>query len=768
VRDPAVPLSETKIDKPIEEPTLNGTQLAALYRKYTGRRVIVAAAAVAAEFSFVQDASPEDPLTYGQAAELLKKAASVENFVFVPDEKTPNLDILNVAARPSGTGYDVLNENDPLPEGDAVVTYVMTFKHIKPEVAAQAFTQIVGAFGTYGSIAPLNGSVVITENTSLIRRLIKLKAEIDTETEVRTRFIHVKYSDVTELAATLNDLLNAQQQAQKSAAVQRAAAPAAPTAPTAPVTPGGAPVQNTAVVTGGASTSIDIPVQIIPEPRTNRVFAMGRPVDLLIVEGLIREFDIETSEKTFLRRKLKFVTVSDFLPIAENALNRAFTSTGEGTAGSAAGGAARGNTRPNSSTTPGAGSNTRSSGSGRNSNSGSNSFAGGTSSFGNSGNSSGSGGSGSGSALGNPNANTAPESRLVGRTLLVADNITNSIVVQGAPSGLEIISRLLDQIDVKADQVMISTVIGQLELTDTKSLGLEYLNLGGDVLGRGGAALGPILPLDRVTPFTPGTLGALGGLQLYGKIGDNFHIYMNALQRTNKFTVLARPSIYTANNQKGVISTGQRISIPTANNTYGVGASGTVSTQYQYQDVVLKLEVIPLINSEKEITLQIALVDDEVQAVVSAVAAAQSSNNGTPVPPTITTREILTTVTIPNNETIVLGGLIITKNTDNVSGIPVLSSIPYLGRLFSSTTKIIQKSELLIFIQPSIVTGRESLDFVQSEMDRRYKVTNNVRQYGAGTDSLPVPDKSPPTRAKSTPPPKAKPVDKSRQPQPAK
>jgi type II secretion system protein D len=766
VRDPAVPLGETKIEEPIEKPTLNGTELAALYRKYTGRRVIVAAAAVAAEFAFVQDASPEDPLTYAQAAELLKKAASIENFVFVPDEKTPNLDILNVAARPVGTAYDVLNENDPLPEGDAVVSYVMTFKHIKPEVAAQAFTQIVGAFGTYGSIAPLNGSVVITENTSLIRRLIKLKAEIDTETEVRTRFIHVKYSDVTELAATLNDLLNAQQQAQKSAAVQRAAAPAAPTAP---VTPGGAPVQNAAVVTGGASTSIDIPVQIIPEPRTNRVFAMGRPVDLLIVEGLIREFDIETSEKTFLRRKLKFVTVSDFLPIAENALNRAFTSTGEGTAGSAAGGTARGNTRPNSSTTPG-GSNTRSSGTGRNSTSGSNSFAGGTSSFGNSGNSSGGGGSGSGSALGNPNANTAPESRLVGRTLLVADNITNSIVVQGPPSALEIISRLLDQIDVKADQVMISTVIGQLELTDTKSLGLEYLNLGGDVLGRAGGGLGPaLLPLDKVTPLALGGLAPIGGMQVYGKIGDNFHIYMKALQATNKFTVLARPSIFTANNQKGVISTGKRVSIPTANNTYGVGTTGTVSTQYQYQDVVLKLEVIPLINSEKEITLQIALVDDEVQAVDAAAAAGTGSDNlKTPVPPTITTREILTTVTVPNNETIVLGGLIISKNTDNVSGIPLLSSIPYLGRLFSSTTKSVEKSELLVFIQPSIVTGRESLDFVQSEMDRRYKVTNNVRSYGAGTDSLPIPDKTAPSRAKNTAPPKAIPVEKSRQPQPAK
>lgn len=754
---PGIPIGDNVITEPIEYPTLNGTELAALYRSFTGKRIIVVAAASAAEFSFVQDASKEDPLTYAQAAKLLRKAANLEGFVFVQDAEDPKLEILDVK-RPQGDGYDVYNEASELPEGDKVISYVMTFKHIKPETAAQAFTQIIGQFGTYGSIAPMNGSVIITENTSLIRRLIKLKAEIDKpDDQIATRFISVKYADVTELSTTLNELLNSQQQAQRSTSVQRAGSPAPAPVPGAPQ-----PATNVAIA-GGAATTVDTPVQIVPEPRTNRVFAMGRPVDILFVEGLVREFDIETSEKTFLRRKLRFLAVADFLPVAENALTRAFTGTGEGAAGGGAatgqpGQSQSGRNSSTSSRTSGSrtsGSSSRNSSFG-NTSMGNNSFGGGgQSSFG------GGGGMSGGTSLGDPNISTAPESRLVGRTLLVADNITNSIVVQGPPSGLEIVERLLDQIDVKADQVMISTVIGQLNLTDNMEYGMDYLFLGGDLLTRGGGGFGPIIPIDpqntttgtttTTTTFNRGTLGSGGGLRLYGKIGEDLHVYMKALQDKGDFTVLARPSIFTANNQKGIISSGERIAIPTNSNSYYQGGG---STQIQYQDVVLRLEVIPLINSEHEITLQIALLSDEVNG--DQTVAGAGANATDLVVPRITTREVLTTVTIPNNETIVLGGLITARTGEGESGIPLLSSIPVLGKLFSTTTKEDSRAELLVFLQPSIVNSRNSLDYVQRDADDRYKLSSDTRRFADGQGVLPPVDPAPVNdKAASKPAPQA-------------
>ena len=181
-------ISQTKIVEAIDEPTLSGDALADLYRKYTGRRVLVTSAAAAAEFRFVQVASPEDPLTYAEAAELLRKAAVLENFVFVQHPQDKNLDVLTLATggpRPNRVSVNVYNEHTPLPETDIVISYVMTLSHIKPDQAFNIFTQVIGQFGAYGSIAavPNASAVVITEKASLIKSLVEL-----TKNHRRSRF----------------------------------------------------------------------------------------------------------------------------------------------------------------------------------------------------------------------------------------------------------------------------------------------------------------------------------------------------------------------------------------------------------------------------------------------------------------------------------------------------------------------------------------------------------------------------------------------------
>jgi general secretion pathway protein D len=747
-----VPLGETLITEPIEELKLSGDALAGLYRKYTGRRVIVSSAASIAEFRFVQDASPADPLTFAVAAELLKKAAILENFVFVPDSQNPNWDILTVATggtnvKSIGVGVfnedgPVYSENDTLPDGDEVISYVMTLNYLKPADAQNAFVSIIGQFGAYGSITaiPNASALVITENTTLIRKLIDLKKEIDKPGGVQdTRFIKVRYADVTEIADTLTTLLTAQQSTQTTAGIQRADNAAPPGVPQIPGQAGNS---------GGGEA---IPVQIVPDPRTNRIFAMGRPVDLIFIEGLVREFDVETSEKIFLRRKLRFLAVSDFLDVAEQALTRAFSGTGDGGGGTAGAGGASGGGGGRTQAS------SRQSSSGRSSAGGNNTSTGGNLGGGSSGGGFG-GGGGTGNALDAPENNTVPEARLVGRTLLVADNITNSIVVQGPPSGLEIIERLLDQIDVKPDQVIISTVIGQLTLDDSLDYGVNYLFNNSDIkLGGGGSNGGTFIPgavagdgtggsaatttVNRFPRFNQSTIAG-SGLRALGTIGD-LGIYLKSLQSKGNFTVLSRPSIFTANNQKGTISSGERIAIPTSSNSFN---NGGASTNIEYQDVVLKLEVIPLVNSDNEITMQIALLNDEQNGTQIIEGAGSNGNNLTV--PKISTREILTNVTVPNNETVVLGGLIISRDNKNRSGIPILSSIPYIGGLFGTTIDTKSRSELLVFLQPSVVKSARSLDAVQADFDARYQVSEPLHELADGpgmvpdtADVLPVSDK---------------------------
>ena len=194
--DPAPPPAATPAPKPnarpdeamitadICEPKLKGQDIANLYTKFTGRRVLVTSAAAAAEFAFIEEASPQNPLSYAQAAELLKKAAEIEYFAFIPSDQRPDLDILILHdSSPSRLGGpDIYNEGDPLPAAGEPIIYFMTFKHLKPEVAAKIFTKSLSKFATNSSVIALPNppAVVITAETTVVRKLIDLKQHIDT------------------------------------------------------------------------------------------------------------------------------------------------------------------------------------------------------------------------------------------------------------------------------------------------------------------------------------------------------------------------------------------------------------------------------------------------------------------------------------------------------------------------------------------------------------------------------------------------------------
>ena len=132
----------------------------------------------------------------------------------------------------------------------------------------------------------------------------------------------------------------------------------------------------------------------------------------------------------------------------------------------------------------------------------------------------------------------------------------------------------------------------------------------------------------------------------------------------------------------------------TGNNT----ASGGLVTQssISYKTVALQLEVLPLINSEKEVTLDI------VQKVDQQAGSDTIDNNAIP---RIATRVLKTTVSVPNHGTLVLGGLIKESNDRNLSGVPYLMKLPVVGGLFRKTTVTKARTELVILIRPEVIVG---------------------------------------------------------------
>ena len=687
-------------------PKLNAEGLGMLYRQLTGRRVVMTAEVKDLEIYFVQP----PPITYGEAIDLLKASCLMHGFVFAAGgDGWDKLTTANAGTKPQTSDIPLVTSPLGLPDGDQVVRYVMTLKHMKPDEVSRVFTSVVSQFNSYGSVVsvPNASALIITENTSLIRTLIDLQAKIDVpSSNIDQKFIKVQYGDVEELSATLNEIFTAQASTQATAGVQR-------------VQPQLNGMPNLAGVQGGSAGSSGAgeapPVQIIPDLRTNRIFVMARPLDLVFIETLIKEFDSPSDTRNFLRRKLKFLAVSDFLDVASDALSRAFGGSAEGGGAGAAGGGGRSQT----STTAGrsTGTSSRAGASSQFGGNQSSQFGGSQGGFG--GGQGGGGGMSAGGGLGDPSVDTKPVSVLVGRTLLVADNITNSIVVQGPPAGVEIINNLLDEIDVKADQVMISTVFGQLTLGKDLDYGVDWfrsLDSGPDGSFTGG--IGGALP----TRGNLSSIGGGGGLGVYGTIGDHLDVYMKAIQQDTDFKVISRPTIFTANNQKGMISSGQQIAVPS--NSYAGINGGGQSTNIEYRDVVLALEVIPLVNSEDEVTLQISLVSQGV----GNPREIGSGENAYKVPDIIS-RELLTTVTVPNNQTVVLGGLITEENSKSIKGIPILSSIPGLGKLFSTTSDEVNRNELIIFIQPQIIRDERSMDASNRDMDRRYKMAEEIRAF---------------------------------------
>jgi len=192
---------------------------------------------------------------------------------------------------------------------------------------------------------------------------------------------------------------------------------------------------------------------------------------------------------------------------------------------------------------------------------------------------------------------------------------------------------------------------------------------------------------------------AAQGTNIYLAAGATLASVVHALDSTGRFRVISRPMVFTSNNKKAIIANGQEIPVPvnTLSNVSGATVAGVASVQssIEFKKVALQLEVVPLINSEKEVSLDI------LQKIDSVVPGSNVNIGGNQVP-TIATRYIRTNVSAPNCSTIVLGGLITdTKNTSK-DGIPYLSRLPVVGSLFRSTTKNRDRTELIILMRPEV------------------------------------------------------------------
>jgi type II secretory pathway component GspD/PulD (secretin) len=179
--------------------------------------------------------------------------------------------------------------------------------------------------------------------------------------------------------------------------------------------------------------------------------------------------------------------------------------------------------------------------------------------------------------------------------------------------------------------------------------------------------------------------------------------------------VINRPVVFTSNNKKAIIASGTEIPVPvstlsslvSSNNT-ATGTNVGQQSSIEFKRVALQLEVVPLINSEREVSLDILQKLDSL--------AGSTNVNGNLIP-NIATRYVRTNVSAPSGATIVLGGLITDSKQKNVKGLPILDRIPYIGALFRSTTSTNMRSELIILMCPEVTMTNLELHKLREKIE---------------------------------------------------
>jgi general secretion pathway protein D len=280
---------------------------------------------------------------------------------------------------------------------------------------------------------------------------------------------------------------------------------------------------------------------------------------------------------------------------------------------------------------------------------------------------------------------------------IVADESRNALLIQSTQREYRDIKDVLSKLDVSPAQVMIEAQIVEVTLDDSLRFGVQYaLDAGGLGITTDGSAVLSSSNSASIAPTFGSLSNTVGGFaySLTGA-GGQARIILDALAATTEVNVVSAPKVFVLDNQTARLSVGDDVPIVTQT-AEGTATDSRTINAVQYRSTGVFLEVTPRVNAGEMVTLEV------IQNVSSAVntQAAGTSNIDSP---TIQQSSIVSTVAIQNGETVLLGGMIREKSGKGKSGLPILSSLPFIGPLFGVSSSTGGRSELLVMITPRII-----------------------------------------------------------------
>jgi len=327
---------------------------------------------------------------------------------------------------------------------------------------------------------------------------------------------------------------------------------------------------------------------------------------------------------------------------------------------------------------------------------------------------------------------------------------TNALIIAANPDVQRSLGELIRQLDTRPEQVLVEAIVVEIGNDAAKKLGVQFLVGGKDapfaatnysnaspniltIAGAVGAeeltrttttvngnttttatnsALGDSLQEAAAASILSAT-GGFGGFAL--DIGNNaiFGTIINAIAADTESNLLATPHIVTLNNQKAKFLVGQEVPVST-----GEQLSANFENAFrtvQRQEVGIKLEVTPQVNAQGDVKLFL-------KQEVSSVAGPVSSRSNDLV---LNKREFETTLTVGDGQLLAIGGLLNDDERRTIERIPLLSEIPLVGELFKSRSRSRSKTNLMVFIRPTILRSREDGDRLTA---RRYDYVRDMQK----------------------------------------
>ncbi len=311
-----------------------------------------------------------------------------------------------------------------------------------------------------------------------------------------------------------------------------------------------------------------------------------------------------------------------------------------------------------------------------------------------------------------------PTSKKSAKISISADKATNSLVVFGPVEIVNTVSEMLTELDVRPPQVFVEVLVMEMSLEKSLDLGVRWqaLSPGGNSLSGGG--------FPSASPLTTAQAAAAGDGALIGVIGNtiaydgqnftSFSGFIRALQKDQDVNIVANPQVLTVNNKQAEINVSSVIPVSTRTVT---NTQNQTTTEFEFRDVGVILKITPQITSGNRVRLII-------KQEFSSISSDASSNIATAI--TTLKRSINTEVVVDDKSTMAIGGLIHNQTVNITNRVPFLSRIWIIGNLFKSRQNSVRKTNLLVFIRPTIISSQEDGLENSRRVQKRYDKTKDL------------------------------------------